>query len=170
MSNTLRIPQKMLQSIRQDLIRPHAFAAERVGFISIRCAALPDDGLLLLAESYYPVADDHYMQNRAVGAMIGPVAIRKAMQIAFTNKSGMMHVHLHHHDGRPWFGKVDNRCNAELVPDFFNVSPSMAHGALVLSFDAAAGQCWRSKSGAPEALDEVVAVGAPTIFTFGDCV
>jgi hypothetical protein len=166
MNIVMRIPKKLMEEIRQDLMRSHAFAAERVGFISCHKAILPD-GILVLADGYYPVAENDYLQNQRVGAMIGADAIRKAMQKAYSEQCGMFHVHMHHHRGRPSFSSIDRKCNNTLIPDFFNASHNMPHGAVVLSLDGAHGQCWSSKNNASTIIKEISVIGVPTTFSGG---
>ena len=136
-----RSTQRLLQDIRRDLVRPHPFAAERVGFISIRAAGTRDS-LVLLAEGYNPVADDDYVDDATVGAMMGQEAIRKALNVALLQPVGMFHVHMHEHKGRPVFSHTDRREQLKFVPDFFKVRRQMPHGAIVLSHDLAIGRAW----------------------------
>jgi hypothetical protein len=55
--------------------------------------------LVLLAEGYHPVADDDYIDDPTVGAMMGQEAIRKALKVALLQPVGMFHVHVHEHRG-----------------------------------------------------------------------
>jgi hypothetical protein len=121
---------------------PHPFAAERVGFISVRATTAGDDSLVLLAADYFPLADDEYVDDTSVGAMMGQEDIRKALEIALLRSVGMVHVHLHEHHGRPHFSRIDVREQAKFVPDFFKVRREMPHGAVVLSHDRANGRVW----------------------------
>ncbi|MGH2442612.1 MAG: hypothetical protein ACRDFX_05575 [Chloroflexota bacterium] len=130
----------MVDEIRRDLRRPHAFASERVGFISVR-ADKTVSNLLLIGEGYYPVADEDYVDDPTVGAMMGQEAIRKALNVALLNPVGMFHVHLHSHRGRPRFSPTDVREQRKFVPDFFKVRKH-PHGALVLSFNQQYGMVW----------------------------
>lgn len=57
-----RTTSDFLSRVREDLSRPHAFAHERVGFITVR-AASANKIIVLLAEDYYPVADDDYIED-----------------------------------------------------------------------------------------------------------
>jgi len=141
MKIVFRANHKLLETARADLARPHAFAAERVAFISVR-AALSRETLILLAQDYHPLADEDYVDEPRVGAMMGPEAIRKALEIALLNRVGMIHVHMHEHEGRPGFSRTDLTEQPKFVPDFFSVRPEMPHGALVLSYDRAAGRVW----------------------------
>lgn len=136
-----RATDHFVHDVRHDLTRPHPFAAERVGFISIRAAAARHT-LLLLAEDYHAVADDDYIDDPTVGAMMGSEAIRKALNVALLQPVGMVHVHTHEHHGRPAFSPVDRRGQLQFVPDFFKVRPEMPHGAIVLSHDRAIGRVW----------------------------
>lgn len=136
-----RATDRFLDDVRHDLARPHPFAAERVGFISARAAATPET-LLLLAADYHPLADDEYVDDPSVGAMMGQEAIRKALDLALMQPVGVIHVHMHEHHGRPHFSRVDVREQVKFVPDFFKVRREMPHGAIVLSLDRANGRIW----------------------------
>ncbi|TAK82750.1 MAG: hypothetical protein EPO20_20330 [Betaproteobacteria bacterium] len=143
MNIIFRSPGELIASMRRDLSRPHAFAAERVGFITVRATAA-NDTLMLLAQDYHGVADDDYVPDRSVGAMIGQEALRKALEIALLNNVGVFHVHMHEFPGRLWFSRIDLHEQLRFVPDFFKVRRKMPHGALVLSPRAAAGRVWLS--------------------------
>ena len=97
-----KMTSSLLQEVRQDLARPHAFAAERVGFLS--CGVTRSKGgIIVLASQYHSVADEDYLDDQSVGAMMAAAAIRKALQLAYGLKRSMVHVHSHEHQGRPWF-------------------------------------------------------------------
>lgn len=158
-----KITRVLTHQIREDLARAHSFAAERVGFVTCRVGALPSGGIVVLAHDYHPVADEDYLPDHTVGAMMGPAAIRKAMQHAYCSQSAMFHVHMHEHHGAPWFSRTDLREAARFVPDFWNVRPEMPHGALVLSLDSVAGVCWLSSSREMVKISKITIVGAPLI-------
>jgi hypothetical protein len=160
MNVNFRITAGLLAAIRADLHRPHPVASERVGFISTGIAG-SRDGLLLLAQGYRPVADDDYVRDDTVPVMMGPAAIRKAMQWALTDRVGIFHVHTHGGTGIPGFSGIDLRENAKFVPSFLNVAAQRAHGAIVLSENAARGQVWLSRGAAALFISEFVEVGAP---------
>jgi hypothetical protein len=160
----LKLVDQLLQQVRHDLARPHEFAAERVGFLVCRAAGLVSEGVLLLAHGYRMVEDEDYVDDASVGAMMGPNAIRKALEFALNNKVGMFHVHVHEHIGRPRFSRVDFRESAKFVPDFWNVRPEMPHGALVASKDSLFGLCWYPGMSAPIEIGEFAMVGSPMIF------
>jgi hypothetical protein len=141
MSIIFRATADFMTSVRNDLGRPHPFADERVGFITVR-AALAGQTLILLAQDYHPVADDDYLRDSSVGAMMGQEALRKALEIALLNPVGIFHVHIHLFPGPLWFSHTDLREQLRFVPDFFKVRPTMPHGALVLSPQATAGRAW----------------------------
>ena len=152
MTIIFRATSMLLADVRGDLHRPHPFAAERVGFLVCRAGRLPDYGLVLLAAGYDPVADEDYIADPSVGAMMGPTAIRKALQRAYNGGAedlSIFHVHMHGHRGRTGFSDVDDRESRKFVPDFFNVAPAMPHGAVVLSLDQAVGLCWRAPAAMP---------------------
>jgi hypothetical protein len=136
-----RATEPFMTGVRHDLERKHPFAHERIGFITIRAAAGADH-LLLLAEDYYPVADEDYVDDPRVGARIGQEALRKALNLALLNPVGVFHVHMHLVPERLWFSRIDLTEQLNYVPDFFKVRSTMPHGAIVLSPHSEAGQAW----------------------------
>lgn len=155
----VKISAELLAQVRADLRRRHAFAAERVGFLFAGVAA-SEAGVVLLCREYMPVADEHYIDDPRVGAMMGETAIRKALQHAMQSRSAALHVHEHGHRGRPGFSGIDIRENAKFVPDFFKVAPFAPHGALVLSHDSAAGQFWEKRGSVAAPISRFTSVGA----------
>ena len=161
MNVRFKITTSLLAAIRGDLRRPHPFARERVGFISAGLSAAHDAGLLVLAREYRPVPDDDYLRDPTVGAMMGPDAIRNALQWALQDGVAIFHVHTHGDDGIPEFSRIDLRENAKFVPDFFKVAPQCAHGAIVLSNTAADGLIWFDRSQPGYSIASFVEVGVP---------
>ena len=138
-----RATRALVEAAHRDLARPHPFAAERVAFITVR-AAMARRSLVVLAEAYHPVADEDYVNDPRVGAMMSQEAIRKALNLALLQEAGVVHVHEHAHHGRPGFSRIDLSEQLRFMPDFFCVRPEMPHGALVLSHNRAAGRVWLS--------------------------
>jgi hypothetical protein len=160
MRTLFKITTRLLTTIRIDLARPHAFAHERVGFISAGLSA-SEDNILILAREYRPVRDDEYLPDPSVGAMMGPDAIRRAMQWAMQDGVALFHVHTHGGHGLPDFSSVDLRENDKFVRDYFKVAPQCIHGAIVLSDTAARGQVWLNRTQSHTFVDEFATVGQP---------
>jgi proteasome lid subunit RPN8/RPN11 len=158
-----KITVALLDSIVADLRRPHPFAAERAGFIGCKVSGCRT-GTLILAHTYISLADDWYLDDQRFGCVFNSEAMRAALQCALTNDASMFHVHLHDHPGLPWFSRPDIRESARYVPDFWNVKPTLPHGTLVLSADAAAGLCWYPKVKKPIRISAITAVGCPMRF------
>jgi len=158
--NTLRIAASLLEQVRQNLSLPHPVAYERMGFVHCRAARLRD-GILVLAETYEPVADENYVADTEVGGRMNGAAIRIAMQRSLTTGTGIFHVHMHDWTGIPVPSATDRREARKFVPDFFNVQPKMPHGFLIVSQDALAGWLWGGKSTEPAAFDRVEIGGRP---------
>lgn len=167
MSWTIRITTQMLSEIRQDLARVHPHAAERVGFVFARMGNRDGPELQVLASSYSPIPDEDYLVDDLVGAKIGSRAIRRAMQTALSEHVGVFHVHMHEHKGRPRFSSVDLDSYPSLVNGFQNVAPSVAHGAMLLSYDSCECITWLPGNKRPTAGGRIVAVGRPMRF-FGE--
>lgn len=161
MKAIFKCTDKLLTTVRSDLVRPHEFAAERVGFLSCRFGSLPNGGFVILACGYHPVEDTDYIDDQAYGALIGPSAIRKALQHTYNYAVGMFHVHMHAHRDKPGLSTIDKNEMAKLVPNFFNARNTVPHGALVLSVDSACGFFWLPNRPLPAPITKIVAVGAP---------
>ena len=161
MKIVFKISRTLLHTVRNDLARQHPFAWERVGFLGGNPGVLGHNEVVILAQSYHPVDDVDYVRADSVGAMMGSTAIRKALQIAYSNRMSMFHVHVHEHFGRPSFSHVDLQESAVFMPDFWHVCPSHPHGVLVLSKDSASGLCWYPGIRHPLLIEEIVVVGAP---------
>lgn len=158
MKTVYKITSQLLDVVRSDLRRPHRFAAERVGFLTARCSR-GANGILILASKYILVPDDGYVSDPSVGAMMNETTIRSAMQIAYSEKVSITHVHMHDHYGLPSFSGIDRRESAKFVPSFVNVRPEYPHAAVVLSANSVTGLCWLPKRNKPLPIDVFVVVG-----------
>jgi len=156
-----KITDDLLIKVKEDLVRQHPFAFERVGFILCRPARINRDGWILFAWDYRPVDDSDYLEDESVGAMMGPGAMRKALQLAYNESFSLVHVHLHNHYGVPQFSRTDNAESERFVPDFWNVRPNLPHGAVVISRDAACGFIWDPKNRKRVRLNKISIIGAP---------
>lgn len=156
-----KITKRLLGEVKAQLGRPHPFASERVGFLLCRVGLLEDGGVVVLSHILHTVADEDYLDDSSVGAMMGPDAIRKALQTSYSQQASMFHVHLHLHKGRPRFSRIDEEETAKFVPDFWNVQPDLPHGAIVFSEDSACGRCWIPGQEAPLEISQFAVVGVP---------
>ena len=90
----IRITAGLHQQIIADLRRPHAFAAERVGFV-FAAKGTGQAQRLVLCKRYAPVADEHYVDMRDVGAAINSEGLRVARQESLETQDGIFHAHMH---------------------------------------------------------------------------
>lgn len=146
MNITLKIDGSVLDSMRSDLARPHFFAHERIGFLTAG-ATFSGQDLMLLVRNYTPVEDDDYERAPGVGARIGSNAMRKAVQSVYRPAGALLHIHTHGGLGRPGFSGIDLASADEFVPGFFETTPRMPHGLLVLSNNSVRGQVWLTPNG-----------------------
>lgn len=160
MTNHLKITRDLLDRVRSDLARPHPFASERVGFITVRAGTLKG-GRILFAGDYLPVDDEDYLDEPGYGALMGSAAIRKALQHTYNEPVGMFHVHSHGGHGRTQFSHTDEMEMRNFVPDFFNARANLPHGALVLSCDSLHGYLWLSRANGPLPITRFTVVGQP---------
>ena len=159
MRSHLKITNALRQRVLADLRRPHPVAFERVGFLFARAAALPDDGVILVAYDYLPVQDDAYLPDKKIGARVTADGFRPARQAALRDPISVIHVHLHEHAGTPGFGGVDSRETRAFMPDFLKVRSDQPHAALILSSDEAAGRIWVRDRAAGRPIDTISFIG-----------
>jgi hypothetical protein len=159
MSIYVKFTDQLVGQVRDDLERPHAFAWERVGFITAGAMASSGGDLILFCRRYMNVADEDYEASDDVGAQIGPEAMRKAAELAYNTKSALLHVHMHKGRGRPEFSRTDANSGFEFVPGFFNVQPRMPHGLIVLNETGARGLIWIAKDRSPLYVNDFLQVG-----------
>lgn len=156
----LKMHSSLAQAIRDDLERPHQFAFERAGFIECRAAEI-QNGIMVLAQSYHPIADNDYVPDEKVGARINGSAIRSAMQTSLNSGAGIFHVHMHEHAGIPRPSRIDLVEGGKLIPDFFSVTPTAPHGMIILSTDEAFGLCWLGRAKTLLPFSVIMISGAP---------
>lgn len=160
MTITLKIDGRLLDQVRQDLRRPHPFAYERVGFLTAGASASGRD-LTLAVRGYMPVEDGDYERDPRVGAKIGSGAMRKAVQAAYRPAATLLHIHTHGGHGRPGFSGVDLDSADTFVPGFFETTPRMPHGLIVLSDNSARGLLWLDGARRPHDIDTFIRIDAP---------
>jgi hypothetical protein len=156
---TIRLTRKLHEEMLTDLRRPHAHAAERVGFLYGRLATTT--GTLILVTHYCPVPDDQYTFDPTVGARINGDAIRTAMQGVLDSGDGVFHTHLHEWPGLPRFSFTDNQELPKLVPAFQAVGRKQASGLFLLSADSAIADVWLPGTQRPERASRISIVGHP---------
>src|SRR3546814_10908157 len=66
---------------------------ERDVFLTAGAVRMDNGDVALLAREYQPVADEDYVSNPRVGAMIGPAAMRQGLQFAYMSRSALVHLH-----------------------------------------------------------------------------
>ena len=138
MTTHMKIPTRIYRTMLADLVRPHPFAYERIGFCQVRLGNKKGNGVTQLCVSdYWAVDDNDYIQDETCGARINNTAIRKALQTSLDTGEGIFHVHLHDFAGTPEFSRMDNREIPRIVESLAATCSEMAHGMLVLSPDGA---------------------------------
>jgi hypothetical protein len=159
----VKLAKNVYDNVRADLIRPHPFAYERVGFLFARYDSIPEC-VTLLVTGYISLPDTCYIDDPNVGARIDSLAIRTAMERSYNTKESILHVHLHHNTGSPKYSKTDINGYRKIMPSFHNVPGVNLHGAIIFSRDAASGLLWESKIGIPAQIGKITVVGYPLQF------
>lgn len=154
------------EEMLSDLRRPHAHAAERVGFLYGRLAAT--SGPLIVMTRYKPVPDEQYVDDPHVGARINGDAIRGAMQGVLDSGDGVFHTHLHEWAGRLGFSFTDENELPKLVPAFQAVGRLQASGLFLLSPKSAIADVWLPGTRRPVRAHRIWIVGYPLQILGGD--
>lgn len=154
----IRIPESLLARIRDDLIRPHKFAAERVGFLTTRKQSFAGCDALYVT-GYYPVPDDQYVDDPSVGARISEQSIDQAYRWAASGDVGVFHIHAHSGKGAPGLSRTDERELPHLVQPMTAIGKEQAHGIFLLSDDACKAWAWRAGERQPVVVEQITVVG-----------
>ena len=140
-----KITKDLLDEITDDLIRPHLYAAERVGFLFARQGTLDEDTMLMLSISYMPIPDNLYVDDPSVGARINSTAIRNGLQKSIDSGMSAIHVHFHLFSDYPRFSKTDEDSLSRLIPSFHHANSKVPHGAILLGRFGMVGRIWVTK-------------------------
>jgi ThiF family len=133
----IRIPKAIYEQAYHDLLRPHEFAFERIGFFCSKSKYLNSETVLITITKYLVIHDQNYIEDNSVGARINSAAIRSAMQNALDNKCGIFHVHMHEQTGKPGLSHTDREEIPDVIESFYNVNQNQAHGLIILSKNSA---------------------------------
>jgi len=131
----------LFDEITQDLIRPHSFAFERVGYVLGEIK----NGVLVLNE-WMKFEDFFYEQNDEVGARIGGEGMTYLVKKVFSSRKHFFHTHLHDFQDIPTFSDVDMRSLLEVTPSLFDFSGLGPHGALLIGRGASRLIWWDEKN------------------------
>ena len=164
----IRVSRALFEEMKADLLRPHPFAAERVGFLSVATGRGEGGELLVLGHEYLPVAEAHYIEDPHVGVKVGVGAIRESVDRVRLSRRGLFHVHLHEHRGAPGFSSTDRREQPRLVESFRRVGAHAPHGMIVLSNDSATAWVWLPGASAPVRPRMITIVGYPMTLIASD--
>ena len=160
-----KITDDLLRAINEDLSRQHPFAAERIGFLTVR-SARAGKATLLLATGYYSIPDDQYVDDSYSGARINSQAISGALQLSLDTGDGVFHVHAHYFGNSiPSFGRMDMRETPKIVASLQAVKPEVAHGMLLLNYEKLFGLVRLPGAETIFKIDKLIVVGYPTKFS-----
>ena len=158
----IRITRDLRMEVIADLMRPHEFAEERVGFLFGKYV-LGTPGLVLLSR-YAPVPDEQYEPSEEFAALINSEAILTTMQ-SLRDRRGTFectfHVHMHSHKGPPRLSAPDKRSLPKLIPGFQRMSPDAPHGILVFSLNHGRAWVWNMGEQEPSLASGIAVIGAP---------
>jgi hypothetical protein len=164
MNVIVRIPRSIYEMARTDLAREHAFAAERIGFLSGKTGDANEEGLIILLNRYLSIPDEDYIDDPCFGARIDSTAIRRAMQHVLDTGDSMFHLHVHEHSGKPGFSRMDHAEIPRLVESFRAVGPTAPHGMMLFSRDSAHAEVLPPGHGQFSTASKVAIVGFPISF------
>ena len=154
----------LYEELKEDLARPHPFAAERVGFVFGKLGSLPEDGKTVVLTRYHSIPDTQYEEDDTVGARIGSGAMTAAMQAVFQGRAareGIFHIHIHDHQGPTGMSRVDAHDLPPMMPGFQAMSRSAPHGIIILSRDHGSGWVWLPDQDEPIYTKSITVIGTP---------
>lgn len=160
----VRLVRGLYDRVLEDLMRPHPYAYERVGFLSAKLGTAANGLRLVLLTDYHPVPDHQYVKDSTCGARINSDAIREAMQRVLDAGVGTFHVHLHEHRGAPRFSSTDSDETPRVVAGLRTVGPSAPHGMLLLSENQAEAWVWLPGEAEHTRAARIIVVGRPMGF------
>lgn len=130
MKTQFKISRPYLDEIKADLLRPHEFAYERVGFLyGVHSSNL------ILAQEYEAINDSDYIHDEKIGARFSGDVIRRALERSMRTRQSVFHTHIHDHAGEPFLSSVDVKSVVEISRSLTAVNPDVEHGCLILSND-----------------------------------
>jgi hypothetical protein len=160
----IKLTGALYDQIMLDLVRPHPFAGERVGFVSARIGSGAGQDKLILLNCYHSIPDDHYVDDPTVGARIGSASMTWAMQDVYHGRrarEGIFHIHVHGHLGETGMSGTDNREIPKLIPGFQSVGSEGAHGIIILSNDHGTGWVWLPGCKETTRANSISVIGVP---------
>lgn len=131
-----RVSKKLKEKIDIDLSKKHSYAYERVGFVLTRTHWIGEKAIVL-AYDYKPVADEDYIKDDDVGARINSRAIKKAIEIAYSENCGIFHVHAHCHLEKPIESSSDIAGIKPMMESISRIGKKQLFGYVILSENSA---------------------------------
>ena len=160
----IRLTRSLYDLIHSDIVRPHPFADERIGFAYGKIGNRHSGEPLILLYRYCSVPDEQYVDDSKVGARIGGDAITNVMQQVLDHRSeqeGAFHVHVHDHEGTTGLSHTDRSEIPLLIPSFKTVGKKAAHGLIIFSKNHGLSRVWLPGQQEPMSASRIVVVGAP---------
>ncbi len=162
----IRIPSSLLSQIKKDLNKPHAFAFERIGFISSTHKLLKNGNIIICMFAYRHIPDDQYIDDQEVGARINSNAIRESLQGILDTKNGCFHAHCHQSSIKPEFSTIDLEDNPEIIKSFSYADGSQVHGMILFGKEKINALVKLPGESTLRKVDKIVVVGSPLAFSF----
>lgn len=163
----IRIPQKLYDNIYADLLRPHKFAGERVGFSFSKTKVLENGEIIICMNEYSPIDDENYINDPSVGAKFNSIAITNAIGYGRKHKKGVFHTHLHEFSkGNPEFSYTDLEHLPPIVESANRMVKGQIHGLFLLSQTTLNALVWIPGEEDYRKVDQISIVGATLKLSF----
>jgi molybdopterin/thiamine biosynthesis adenylyltransferase len=164
---TIRIPEKLYDNIYADLLRPHKFASERVGFTFSKTKILENGEIIICMNEYTPIDDGNYIMAPSVGAKFNSLAITNAIGYGRKHKKGIFHTHLHELSKRdPEFSFTDLEHLPPIVESANRIVKEEIHGLFLLSQTTLSALVWIPGEEGYRKVDQISIVGATLKLSF----
>lgn len=135
---------RALAQARADLAQPPLSGLERLGLCIARYASSYNATTIAITE-YLAFPAEAYVDRHDAPVSFDTRWLMNQSAVAARRNAGVFLIHLHEHNGKPWFSPVDMRTNRDVIRPMALVDQTLPTGAIVLSFDNVAGLLARSE-------------------------
>lgn len=163
----LKISRELYDRVVSDLLRPHSYARERVGFLFSRSKKVLNGDYLVYLTEYKPVDDEDYIDDQNFGSKFGSRPINDSISYGLEKNMGVFHVHMHELSGRsPEFSKIDLKHLPPIFQSCHRIIKNQVHGMLLLGGKGLNAHVWIPEKTSYIKVDQISIIGSPMLVVF----
>lgn len=163
----LKISTEIYSGILNDLLRPHKYANERVGFLFSRSKKIWNGDYLVYLTEYKALDDEDYIDDPRFGSKFGSKPINDSISYGLERDMGVFHVHMHElSGGLPEFSDIDLKHLPPIFESCHRIIKNQVHGMLLLGSEGLNAQVWIPERRGFIKADQINVVGSPMKVNF----